>query len=310
MEKAHLSLLEWFAKEGRHDLPWRTTTDPYRIYLSEVMLQQTQVERVVGYYERFLKRFPTLSSLAHADLDEVLALWSGLGYYKRARNLHATARICGLKLPKEYHALRKLPGIGEYTASAICSFAYHQPIAVVDTNISRVLGRLFATHTPKKVAQEFLNTSHPKKHNLALMDLGALVCKPSDPKCDRCPLHAFCQGKEDPASYTKRSSQKRQKKELHLALWIEDGQIALRRSGQRLYQGLLSLPPADPAPNPIASFRHSYTKYDITIYLHRQRPQSPIEWIRLDQLHQAPINAIVRKALTLPKLSISFANLP
>ncbi len=296
MEKAHKALLEWFFKNGRHHLPWRQSSNSYHIYLSEIMLQQTQVERVLIYYQRFLRHFPTLQSLALANIDEVLALWSGLGYYKRARNLHATAKLCPQGLPKDYKELRTLPGIGEYTASAICSFAYNQPIAVVDTNIDRLLRRLFATDRPKRSAQAFLNTALPKEHNLALMDLGSLLCTPTNPKCPSCPLEAFCQGKNDPLSFTKKRSQKRQKIELHLAFWIEDEAIALIRSQSKLYYGLYTLPKVLPNLPAMASFSHSYTKYSIKVYLYNQKPKE-YELIPLAKIASVPINSLVKKAL-------------
>ena len=297
--EAHVDLLAWFDRHGRHDLPWRRTSDPYHIYISEIMLQQTQVERVREYYERFLRRFPTLKSLSQSDIDEVLALWSGLGYYRRARNLHAASRACDGRLPTEYHELLKLPGIGEYTASAICSFAYDQPIAVIDTNIDRLLRRLFATDRPKEYALSFLNIHSPKRHNLALMDLGSMICTPKNPACHHCPLHRFCLGKEEPGRYLRRKAQKRQKKELHLCFWIRGDALALIRSKENLYKGMLTLPAAKPEGKPIATFSHSYTRYDLTIHLHSQRPEGDIEWIPLQKLSHSPINNIVKKALRL-----------
>lgn len=296
---AHAKILEWFDRYGRHDLPWRKTKDPYKIYVSEVMLQQTQVERVKEYYERFLRRFPTLQSLARSEIDEVLALWSGLGYYKRARSLHATAKLCGDELPKSYDELIALPGIGDYTASAICSFAYNQPVAVTDTNISRLLGRLFATRSPKPFAKEFLNTRRPKEHNLALMDIGATICTPKDPACDRCPLVSFCLGKDRLEEFTRRRASKRSKMDLHLCFWVQEGALALTRSKESLYEGLLTLPEAHPSCEPIARFRHSYTKYDLTIRLYRQKPHEAVEWVELRKIQEAPVNAIVTKALKL-----------
>jgi A/G-specific adenine glycosylase len=141
----HTQLLYWYKKDGRHHLPWRNTTNIYHIYLSEIMLQQTQVNRVMEeYYPNFIEKFPTLEELANAKEEEVLAAWSGLGYYSRARNLHKTAKQVKNKMPNEYKSLLVLPGIGKYTASAICSFGYHQSIVVVDTNIARVIRRFFA----------------------------------------------------------------------------------------------------------------------------------------------------------------------
>jgi len=184
-------LLHWFSQHGRHDLPWRRTNDPYRIYVSEIMLQQTQVERVVQKYGSFLQKFPTLQALKEASDEELLAAWSGLGYYRRALAMKSVAKLVD-ELPEDTKELQKLPGIGRYTAHAIASFAYGKAVPVVDVNIERVLRRCFAIEGGQKEvwqkAQEFLDHSHPKAHNLALMDLGALVCMPN-PACDLCPLH-------------------------------------------------------------------------------------------------------------------------
>jgi len=292
-------LLEWFKRHGRHDLPWRKTNNPYKIYLSEIMLQQTQVERVKGYYERFLERFPTLKSLAEASEEEVLALWSGLGYYSRARNLRKTAIQTGGTLPKSYDELIELPGIGDYTASAICSFAYDQPIPVIDTNIKRVLSRHFATTKGlKKLATSFLDPAYPKEHNLALMDLGALICTPTNPACHHCPLQRSCQGRNDPHIYSAPKKRRTEELELFLGICVQDGKIALVRSKERLYHGLLVLPQIDPIEeNYIATIRHSYTKYRIKAHLYACEAPKEAIWIDLQTIGQAPVSNLTKKAL-------------
>jgi A/G-specific adenine glycosylase len=187
-------LLAWYNTDGRHELPWRNTDNIYHIYLSEIMLQQTQVNRVRDeYYSQFLDKFPSLKALAEARLDDVLAAWSGLGYYSRARNLKKTAELSQGNLPHTQKELLKFPGIGKYTASAICSFGHHQNIPVVDTNIARVIKRFFALLNPQEnliweYATQFVNEKNPRSHNLALMDLGSLVCLPKNPQCNLCPL--------------------------------------------------------------------------------------------------------------------------
>ncbi|MEA3523199.1 MAG: A/G-specific adenine glycosylase, partial [Campylobacterota bacterium] len=187
-------LLEWYETYGRHELPWRNTDNIYHIYLSEIMLQQTQVNRVRDeYYPQFLERFPSLHVLANAEQNDVLSAWSGLGYYSRARNLHSSAKLSTKGLPSTQKELIKLPGIGKYTASAICSFGHNQNIPVVDTNIARVIKRFFALLNPPdkttwKNASDFVNSKDPRHHNLALMDLGSLICLPKNPKCEECPL--------------------------------------------------------------------------------------------------------------------------
>ena len=185
-------LLTWYQQNGR-DLPWRHTQDPYKIWLSEIILQQTRVEQGLAYYLRFTEAFPTVNALAAANEDEVLRLWQGLGYYSRARNLHEAARqIVRLgAFPTSYTEIRKLKGIGDYTAAAIASFAYGLPHAVVDGNVYRVLSRVFAISTPidssegkhqfARLAQELLPPKHAALHNQAIMDLGALICTPRSP---------------------------------------------------------------------------------------------------------------------------------
>ncbi|WP_165023119.1 A/G-specific adenine glycosylase [Dysgonomonas sp. ZJ279] len=199
-------LTQWYEKNKR-ELPWRETNDPYIIWISEIILQQTRVDQGWAYFDRFIYRFPDVSSLAVADEGEVLKLWQGLGYYSRARNLHATAQIiAGIYkgvFPREYKDVLALKGIGEYTAAAIVSFAYNQPYAVVDGNVYRVLSRIFAvddaidTTSGKKVfaqlAQSLLNEEEPGLHNQAIMEFGALQCVPMSPNCQICPMADFCQ---------------------------------------------------------------------------------------------------------------------
>ena len=197
-------LLAWFAV-ARRDLPWREEPrDPYRVWVSEVMLQQTRVEVVVPYFLRFVDRLPTLAKLAAASPDEVLSLWSGLGYYTRARNLHRAAQAAGAALPGSYAELRELPGFGPYTAAAVASLAFGEDQALVDGNVARVLGRLYRLAGDKdqvrKAAWELAPTLLPRGRggafNEALMELGALVCTPRKPRCDLCPVASLCQGRD------------------------------------------------------------------------------------------------------------------
>lgn len=203
----HISkkLIDWY-NDNKRELPWRDISDPYRIWISEIILQQTRVNQGLGYYTRFIERFPTVAMLAEADEDSVLKYWQGLGYYTRARNLHKAARqvmsLFNGVFPSHYTDIIKLSGVGEYTAAAISSFAYDEPYAVVDGNVYRVLSRLFGIQTPidssvgKKefalLAQNLLSTSHPGLHNQALMEFGALQCVPVSPDCAICPLQVSC----------------------------------------------------------------------------------------------------------------------
>ncbi len=200
-----IPLENWYL-ENKRDLPWRNTTDPYVIWVSEIILQQTRVVQGLGYFNRFMFRFPNVTALAEAEEDEVLKYWQGLGYYSRARNLHAAARQImndfGGRFPGNYKGVLSLKGIGEYTAAAICSFAYRQPYAVVDGNVYRVLSRLFDIDVPidstqgKKLfadlASRLLDKKNPDVYNQAIMELGALQCIPRSPRCEECPLSDKC----------------------------------------------------------------------------------------------------------------------
>jgi A/G-specific adenine glycosylase len=198
-------LLAWYRTHKRF-LPWRETSDPYRIWISEIMLQQTQVDTVIPYYHRFLKAFPTVYALAGASAQDVLKAWENLGYYSRARNLHATSRIIvdqgDGRIPDTLEALKTLPGIGEYTAGAILSMAYGQALPAVDGNVRRIFSRLFAIRKPvddpreqkklRSLVARLIPARHPGDFNQALMDLGATICKAKNAECSRCPLAGLC----------------------------------------------------------------------------------------------------------------------
>ena len=303
--KEHSLLLEWYKLHGRHILPWRESVDIYHVYLSEIMLQQTQVNRVRDeYYPQFLAKFPSLKALANALQDDVLAAWSGLGYYSRARNLHKTAKLVHDALPTTQKELVKLPGIGRYTASAICSFGYEQNIPVVDTNISRVLKRYFALLNPKETivweyATNFLNAAEPRSHNLALMDLGSMVCLPKNPKCSECPLVDGCQGKEEPEFYTKTKKIVYEALDLFYGVHINNSKIALKISTDKMYKDMLILPSVEPIEeNFIAKFKHSYTKYRLSVYLYNmENVEKDVVWLDLNTLKSAPISSLTKKAI-------------
>jgi len=303
--KEHTKLLQWYEKNGRHHLLWRNTNEIYHVYLSEIMLQQTQVNRVMSeYYPKFLEKFPTLKKLSQAPIDEVLSLWSGLGYYSRARNLHKTAQICVDTLPTSMVALQKLPGIGKYTASAICSFGYHQQVSVVDTNIARVLKRYFALVEVSdsliwENADAFLNIKEPRGHNLALMDLGSMVCISLNPLCEECPLVQTCKGKANPELYTQKKKKVYESLDLFYALHIKDTKIALVKTTGKMYKGMLELPTVDPCDeNFIGEFKHSYTKYRLRVKLYKVDTVSDeIIWIDFDEIDTTPISSLTKKAL-------------
>ena len=199
------TLIDWY-EQNKRELPWRNITDPYKIWISEIILQQTRVNQGLGYYLRFIERFPTIKDLASAEEDEVLKYWQGLGYYSRARNLHKAAKqittLYAGTFPNKHLDIIKLAGIGDYTAAAICSFAYNDYFAVVDGNVYRVLSRIFGIETPidstagkkefAELAQNILSTKKPGIHNQAIMEFGALQCTPNSPNCPNCPLSGQC----------------------------------------------------------------------------------------------------------------------
>ncbi len=247
-------LLAWY-DAGRRDLPWRRTRDPYRIWVSEVMLQQTRVGTVLPYYERFLTRFPTLQDLAAADLGEVLKVWEGLGYYARARNLHRAARELvarGGAFPTTLEGWRRLPGVGPYTAAALHSIVNGAPVAAVDGNVRRVLARLMGWKVPdprelRELAQALVPPERPGEHNQALMELGATLCTPRRPRCDACPLADLCRARAsgDPQAFP---APRRRKPLPHhtigaALLWRDDGRLLIsRRPLEGLLGGLWEFP--------------------------------------------------------------------
>jgi A/G-specific adenine glycosylase len=256
-EKIQKKILRWFKKNGR-DLPWRRIQDPYAIWVSEIMLQQTQVGTVIPYYQKFLKSFPTICHLAKADLSKILKAWEGLGYYSRARNLHQTSKIVmnhyGGKIPNNLKDLLSLPGIGRSTAGAVLSFAYNKEEPILDGNVKRVLSRLFAISGRKGKTGELLwrisETLIPKgsanPFNQALMDLGSLLCTPKDPQCLHCPLRNLCQvylsGK--PESYPPRTIKKTIPHITAVSAMIQRGGRVLlnRRPPKGLLGGLWEFP--------------------------------------------------------------------
>jgi A/G-specific adenine glycosylase len=250
------ALLDWY-RRGHRDLPWRKARDAYAIWVSEIMLQQTRVETVIPYYERFMGAFPTVHALAEAPLDRVLERWSGLGYYRRARLLHAGARAVATNgMPADAEGLRAIPGIGDYTAGAIASIAWGEEAAIVDGNVARVLARLHGvegdvSRGPENkniwsLAAELVRGDDPGAFNQALMELGATVCTPRSPKCDACPIARGCVARETGRTESipavrKKSAVKQWKR---VALVAErDGAILLARRKDHLVFGGLWEPP-------------------------------------------------------------------
>lgn len=251
------TILNWYAINGR-ELPWRQTSNPYAIWLSEVIMQQTRIAQGTAYWERFMKRWPNVHELAKATEDEVLREWQGLGYYSRARNLHKAAQqIVGLgRFPQTYKELKQLKGIGEYTAAAISSISFAEPVAVVDGNVYRVLARYFGIDTPidstegkkvfKAMAQEYLPEEAPAAYNQGLMDFGAIQCTPTSPNCEVCPLIDTCfAANNNKVADLPVKAKKTKQRERHFSfIYIRcNGETAIRRRGAGdIWQGLWELP--------------------------------------------------------------------
>ncbi len=263
-------LINWYLKNKRK-LPWRQTSDPYRIWLSEIMLQQTRINQGLPYYLKFITEFPSVFDLAKAPQQKVLKLWQGLGYYSRARNLHETSKYVANELdgkfPDSYKDLLKLKGVGDYTASAIASISYNEPVAVVDGNVYRVLARYFNIDTPvnstagikefKELATEMLDVQHPGKYNQAIMEFGALHCKPQNPLCDTCPLAGSCLAlkfktqHELPVKIKKGKIKNRYFN--YLVFISEENKTCLeQRTGKGIWQGLYQFPLVE-TPKPLSS---------------------------------------------------------
>jgi A/G-specific adenine glycosylase len=308
MRQLRRALLSWYEKNGR-DLPWRNTKDPYRIWVSEVMLQQTRVAVVIERYQRFLQRFPTASDLERAKESSVLAEWSGLGYYRRARNLHAAARIVARQLKGEFpgtsDALRKLPGVGRYTAAAVASIAYGEPIAVVDGNVERVLwrllGRLIAGKKLWSAAQALLDGQRPGDFNQAMMELGATVCLPDEPRCGICPIQGFCRTRG--RGSISRSKPRQFKREAAYALSLRGDSVLLARrpAGHPLMAGMWELPEAtlrNDADEVLFNVKHSITVTNFKVKVVKCRvPPRTARWFKISRLNQIPLTGLARKIL-------------
>nr|WP_213804116.1 A/G-specific adenine glycosylase [Granulicella sp. dw_53] len=328
--------MQWYRNHARK-LPWRGVTDPYRTWVSEIMLQQTRVAAVIEHYNDFLRKFPTIVALSLAPEAEVLAAWSGLGYYRRARMLHKAAQFIvqelGGALPTDSVGLRTLPGIGEYTCAAIASIAFGESVAVVDGNVERVLlrvtgrpqvataaGRAFvqeqaAVLVPKKKMEEGVNAAGD--HNQAMMELGATICLPKNPLCLECPVYGLCVTRGEHLT-TPRTAQRSLPVAflLHLRKSGALTEVLLHRRAneESLMPGMLELPPlsqdAVTAREPLLRLRHSITNtnYYVQIYAIRSAKDKPLleavpvreealEWVKTNRLAEYPLTGLTRKAL-------------
>jgi A/G-specific adenine glycosylase len=317
-------LLAWYDLH-RRDLPWRASRDPYRIWLSEIMLQQTRVAAVIAHYQEFLQRFPTVEKLAAARQATVLAAWSGLGYYRRARMLHAAAKVIVRELdgrfPTSEKALRALPGVGRYTAAAIASIAFDVPVAVVDGNVERVLQRVLGRRLSGEelwmAANHLLDAKRPGDFNQAMMELGAVACTPRAPLCLNCPVVKLCATRGELAPTSSPAAQK--KREIHYALHCRNGSrsnievfLVQRARDASLMPGMWELPeltslaprqqPSAAAlqePSPSFTLRHSITVTDYTVRVWRNVELSHDggKWFPVKRLRRVALTGLAQKIL-------------
>ncbi|HEY9100182.1 MAG TPA: A/G-specific adenine glycosylase [Thiobacillus sp.] len=332
-------IIHWQQQHGRHHLPWQLNRDPYLIWLSEIMLQQTQVATVIPYFQRFTARFPTLVALAAAPEDDVLALWSGLGYYSRARNLHAAAQIItakhGGRFPDTPAELTQLPGIGRSTAAAIAALAFGQRCAILDGNVKRVLARhggVSGWPGDKKVevalwqqAESLLPRNAIETYTQGMMDLGATICTRSRPNCESCPVNTDCIAHAQARTTelpTPRPRKTLPEKQIQMLLMVDQGDVLLeKRPSRGIWGGLWSLPElemdADPAAycltrfgvdasssQALAVLTHSFTHFKLHIQPIQLQPAARFDlpgqiWLPLDQALSAALPTPVRKLVTL-----------
>ena len=318
-----LRLHEWFAGAKR-DLPWRRTRDPYRIWLSEIMLQQTRVAAAEPYYHRFLERFPTVEALAAAPEQDVLTAWAGLGYYSRARNLQKAAKAIAARgnFPASHDELREMAGVGDYTAAAVASIAFGLPHAVLDGNVLRVLARVAcepgdigAKPTRDRLqtlAQELLDPARPGDFNQAMMELGATVCLPKEPRCADCPVSRWCEararGRQRELPVKLRRKQVLEIEETLLIIERSESILLWQRpAGSSRMAGFWELPEAGRAPRAklgpeLGVVRHTITFHNYTFRVRsasiRQAPEG-CQWIDRSELAKIPASTVLRKALRL-----------
>jgi len=314
-------LLRWYRKTKR-DLPWRRTSDPYRIWVSEVMLQQTRVAAVIPYYEKFLLAFPRVADLAEAPEEELLRMWAGLGYYSRARNLQKAARLIVERgsFPDSYEEIRELPGVGDYTAAAVASIAFDRPHAVLDGNVARVLARITGQAEAGREqlrlrAQDLLDRRHPGDFNQALMELGATICLPREPFCGECPWREACVGRREGREREIPAKSKKQRIEETRTLVLVRRKSALllwrQPAEAKRMAGFWELPEAGRVGKvmlvaELGRFRHSITVHNYQFlvvegqWLGRRLPHG-YGWIQVTDLNKIPLSTVARKALSCAK---------
>jgi A/G-specific adenine glycosylase len=307
--QTHQNILNWYRQYGRLDLPWRNTDEAYYIYLSEVMLQQTQVKTVLErYYIPFIERFPTLKCLGEAPLDDVLKMWEGLGYYNRAKNLHKTATLVD-QLPNNIDELIKLPGIGKNTAHAVAAFAFHQPVPIMEANVKRILCRLQKLRTPSDrelwdIAYTLVDKLNPFDYNQAMMDIGATICLPKSPKCEICPLSNICKGQAEPTLYPTKKKRVVPTREQNILVRVYDDKLSLtQREGKFLHGlwGFESVEVPHCAAEYIGEVTHAYTHFKLIckVYLYYENSPEQVDYFSEAEIQKIAISKVDDKIVKL-----------
>jgi A/G-specific adenine glycosylase len=313
----HKKIQNWYRTHGRLDLPWRTCNNTYHIYLSEVMLQQTQVKTVLErYYFPFLKKFPTLQALAHAPLDDVLKMWEGLGYYNRAKNLHKTAMILteqgqGMApaLPSKIEELMTLPGIGINTAHAVAVFAHKKPVPIMEANVKRILCRLYQLTSPTdkelwNIAYDLVDKRNPFDYNQAMMDIGSAVCTPKNPNCIVCPLSDICKGKEEPTLYPTKKKRVVPTREQNMMITVYNDRLSLTQRTGKFLHGLWGFPTTEVplcASEYIGEVTHTYTHFKLicNVYRYDELDAEQEHYFNTSEIHKLAISKVDDKILNL-----------
>lgn len=318
MKKIYQQIFNWYQSSGRVDLPWRNTNNPYHIYLSEVMLQQTQVNTVLErYYYPFLKKFPTLQALGNAPLDDVLKMWEGLGYYNRAKNLHKTAQLLSQELthgsapmlPSRIDDLIKLPGIGKNTAHAVAAFAYKQPVPIMEANVKRILCRLHKLQSPTdkqlwQIAYAMVDKQNPFDYNQAMMDIGATLCTPKNPQCAVCPLQSICQGKNAPTCYPTKKKRNVPTREQNIMISVYNDKLSLRQRSGRFLHGLWGFEEVEVplcASEYIGEVTHAYTHFKLVckVYVYNELNAEHENYFSTEEIRKLAISKVDEKILKL-----------
>ena len=310
-KQIHQNILTWYRQYGRVTLPWRTTQNPYKIYLSEIMLQQTQVKTVLErFYFQFLEKFPTLKEVADAPVDDVLKAWEGLGYYTRARNLHKTAQDTQGILPNNAQALEKLSGIGKSTAHAVACFAFDEPLPILDANVKRILYRFFAlkeanTKTLWEMAYALYDKDNAYVYNQTMMDIGSLICTHKNPLCEQCPFESLCQGKNEPLLYpTKKKKEKKPIRKRTLVIVHHQDRYALSKNDQRLLSGLWGFKQEEDFEmskhmTKLGEFKQHYTHFTLEARVVLVQGKKEENYFSVDEIHDLALSGADRKALGL-----------